>query len=249
MSYDVKESTRILLVDSQEVVRAGLRMVINHHPGLQVSSEAASLAEAMTQIHQRPDVVIINLNLYDGACALAEIAGLARQTPVIILTGKGELDAHYRTLGEVVDSGVKGIVFREDPVESLIITIEKVRAGGVCLDHSTLARVLGKLLLVNNTKKTNPEAGRAAQLTNREREIVALISQGMKNKQVAERLSLSEATVRHRLTLIFNKLGVSDRLGLAIYAHQYDLAQASVAPPGFGSAKSGRVTSENMTEK
>ncbi len=226
-----KESARILLVDSQEVVRAGLRLVINSQKGLQVVGEAASLAEAMTQVSELPDVVIINVNLHEGAGALHEITGLARQAHVIVLTGRSELESHYLILGEVIDSGVKGIVFREDPVESLVSAIERVRAGGAWLDHSTLARVLGKMLLVNNTKMTNPETCKAAQLTHREREIVALISQGMKNKLVAERLSLSEATVRHHLTSIFNKLGVSDRLELAIYAHHYDLAGAPATLP------------------
>ncbi len=247
--HPVKEPTRILLVDSQEVVRAGLRLLINSQPGLQVLDEAASPAEAMARISQRPDVVIINVNLHGGAAAPPEILGLARQSRVILLTGKSELDAYYLAFGEVIDSGVKGIVFREDSVESLVRAIEEVRDGGDWLNHSTLARVLGKMLLVNNTKKTDPEAGRVAQLTHREREIVALVSQGMKNKQAAERLSLSEATVRHHLTSIFNKLGVSDRLELAIYAHQYDLVQApaKIAAPGI--ARPRRAPGEKSVGK
>ena len=81
------------------------------------------------------------------------------------------------------------------------------------------------MLEVKNAQDADPAVVRAAQLTRREREIIALISQGMKNKQVAGRLSISEPVVRHRLTAIFDKLGVSDRVELAIYAHQNNLEQ------------------------
>jgi two-component system, NarL family, nitrate/nitrite response regulator NarL len=223
---------RILLVDKQAVVRAGLRLLINSQPSLQVAYEAARLAEATPYLTQRPDLILFNLHagVPEDTDELHELLALAHQAPVLVLTGKRELELHYRAFGEIIAAGLKGIVFREDTPELLLNALETIRADGVWLSHSTLARVLGKMLNSNRTLHSDPEILKVAALTRREREIVALICQGLKNKQIAVQLALSEATVRHYLTSIFGKLGVADRLELALYAHRYGL-QHRVAEP------------------
>lgn len=217
----------VALVDSQELVRVGLRMAIESHPGLRISSAVGSLEELMDAVDNRLDVIVVNAHLRINPEMLRDISAFARHEPIIILTDRSELDAHYLAFGQAINAGVKGIVFREDSLELFTNAIEQIGAGGLWLDHSVLARVLGKMLQVKNSIKTDPEAMRAAQLTGREREIVALISRGLKNKRVAEQLSLSEASVRHYLTTIFSKLGVADRLELALYAHNNNLTQSS----------------------
>lgn len=216
----------VALVDSQELVRVGLGMAIESYSGLRISSAAASLEKLMEAGASPPDVIVVNAHLSTKREMLRSISAFAQRKPVIILTDRSELDAHYLAFGEAINAGVKGIVFREDSLELLAKAIGQVGAGGLWLDHSVLARVLGKILQVKNSTQTDPEARRAAQLTVREREIVALISRGLKNKRVAEQLSLSEASVRHYLTTIFGKLGVTDRLKLALYAHNNNLTHS-----------------------
>jgi DNA-binding NarL/FixJ family response regulator len=208
------------------MARAGLRLVIESQPGLCVLSEAITPIEAAAK-SEPADVVVVNMHMYEGGDVLREVMLLARQKRVILLTDRSEMNAHYLKFGEIIGTGVKGIVLRDDPVESLVSAINRVCAGGVWIAHSALARLLGKMLEVKNAQDADPAAIRAAQLTRRDREIIALISQGMKNKQVAGQLSISEPAVRHRLTAIFDKLGVSDRVELAIYAHQNNLSRLS----------------------
>jgi len=206
------------------MARAGLRLVIESQPGLCVLSEATTPIEAAAKSGPA-DVVVVNLHMHEGGDVLREVTLLARQKRVILLTDRSEMNAHYQKFSEIIGAGVKGIVLRDDPAESLLSAINRVSAGGVWIAHSALARLLGKMLEVKNARGADAAAARAAQLTRREREIIALISRGMKNKQVAGQLSISEPAVRHRLTAIFDKLGVSDRVELAVYAHQNNLAQ------------------------
>jgi DNA-binding NarL/FixJ family response regulator len=117
-----------------------------------------------------------------------------------------------------------GLVLKEKAATVLLQAIEKVHAGEVWLEGAMIASVLREMTQTRETRQTNPEAARIALLTEREREIVALVGQGLRNKQVAERLFISEVTVRHHLTAIFAKLRVADRLELVIYAYRHGLA-------------------------
>jgi DNA-binding NarL/FixJ family response regulator len=121
-----------------------------------------------------------------------------------------------------------GLVLKDKATEVLIKAIERVHAGEVWLDRSLTASVLSELSLAE-TRKSNPEADKVATLTGREREIVELVSQGLKNKQIAERLFISEATVRNHLTSILSKLDLSDRFELALYAYRHHLAKPPVS--------------------
>lgn len=223
MADSGEKITRVLLVDSQLTVRAGVRLLINQRLDVEVTAEANTMTEALSMLNQRPDVIIINLHLSGQVDYLPELTALAQQARVILLVSNQDLETYYRALGEAIQAGIKGVVFRDDPEEALGNAIERVAAGGVALDPSTLARVLGNIVLVNNTQKTDLAASRLTRLTPREREIVTSVGAGLKNKQIAARLSLSEATIRHHLTAIFNKLDVADRVGLAVYAHRCGL--------------------------
>ena len=110
--------------------------------------------------------------------------------------------------------------------EQLVLeAIAKVRAGEVWLEPSMVARVLGELTRPQTAQPISPEAAKIATLTGREREVITLVGEGLRNQHIAERLYISEATVRHHLTAIFAKLGVADRFELAIYAYQHGLAK------------------------
>jgi len=117
------------------------------------------------------------------------------------------------------------LVLKERSTEILLKAIEKVHAGEVWLERSMIAAVLSEMTRKNERKPTNPEAANIATLTPREREVITLIGEGLRNKQIAQRLFISETTVRHHLTSIFSKLHVSERLELVIYAYRHGLAK------------------------
>jgi len=108
----------------------------------------------------------------------------------------------------------------------LLKAITKVYAGEIWFDRSMMGSVLSQMSRVGKGNNQDPEAVKMATLTEREREIITLIGEGLKNKQIADRLFISETTVRHHLTSIFAKLEVSDRLELIIYAFRHNLAQS-----------------------
>ena len=117
----------------------------------------------------------------------------------------------------------------------LLQAIEKVSAGEVWIERSMMAEVLNGLARAGQAQEADPEAAKIAKLTAREREVIALVGEGLRNQQIADRLYICETTVRHHLNAIFTKLKVSDRLALLMYAYRHELATLP------GSATSGKA--------
>jgi DNA-binding NarL/FixJ family response regulator len=145
----------------------------------------------------------------------------AAQARVMILTASNDLDLQRRA----VLLGALGVVQKREAGEVLIKAIENVYAGQVWLDKSIMMGVLADLSRSDGDKKHGAESGRIGMLTKREREVITLVGEGLRNKQIADKLFISETTVRHHITSIFNKLGVSNRLNLVMYAYQHGLAK------------------------
>ncbi len=216
---------RIVLVDDHALVLAGLRMLIESQPGLAVTGEASTPDQALAVVaRERPEIVLLDLDLA-GRSGLDLIPDLRTASPasrIVVLTGLRDAAAHQ----QAVRSGARGVVLKEMAADVLVKAIEKVHAGEAWLNRTMIADVLAELPRVN--EKENPEAPRIRSLSAREREVLALIGEALSNKRIAERLCITETTVRHHLTSIFAKLGVSDRLELLVYAHRHKL----VPPPG-----------------
>ncbi len=215
---------RVLIVDDHAVVRAGLRMLIESHPGLIVAGEAKNRYDALAvAAHEHPDIILLDLNLSgeSGLDIIPELLAIANGTRILVLTGVRDLEAHQ----QAVRLGAMGVVLKDQPAEVMLKAIAKVHAGEVWIDRAMMASVLSDLSRGRAAPAADPEAAKLATLTEREREVTRLISKGLKNRQIAERLFISETTVRHHLTSIFSKLGVSDRLELVIYAYRYSLAK------------------------
>jgi DNA-binding NarL/FixJ family response regulator len=123
-----------------------------------------------------------------------------------------------------------GLVLKTESEEILLKAINKVSAGEVWLNQAMVMRILGQVPTAAAAKEINPEAAKIATLTAREIEVVALIREGLKNRQIAERLFISETTVHHHLTTIYDKLGISGRLKLLLFAHQHRLAEMPSGP-------------------
>jgi DNA-binding NarL/FixJ family response regulator len=217
-----KKRIRILLVDSQTVVRSGVRVLIESRPGLEVVGEGGNHTDSIAMARrEQPDLILITLNEDSDLDILPELLNSSEQARILVLTSIRDPKIHQRA----VRLGATGVVLKDTAAEVLFKAIHKVYVGEVWLSRSITANVLGKLVRMND--EMDVETRKIATLTQREREIVSLIGEGLKNKQIAARLFISEATVRHHFTSIFDKLYVSDRLELIIYAYRYGL----IKPP------------------
>jgi two-component system nitrate/nitrite response regulator NarL len=214
---------RVLLIDDHVVMRMGLRLVIENQPGLTVVGEALNRADALRiAADKQPDIILLDLDLGDerGHTIIPELLATATQARVIVLTGIRDPEEYRRA----VRLGAVGLVLKEQALNVLIQTIRKVHAGEAWLDPALVASVLEEGRRAH-VRELDPQALKITGLTAREREVITLICQGLQNKQIAERMHLSQTTVVHHLTSIFDKLGVANRLELLTYAYNHGLAQ------------------------
>jgi two-component system, NarL family, nitrate/nitrite response regulator NarL len=214
---------RVLLIDDHVVMRVGLRLVIENQPGLTVVGEAANRADALQiTAREQPDIILLDLDLGDekGIDLLPDLLSAAKGARVIVLTGLRDPEEYRRA----VRLGAMGLVLKEQAFGVLAQAIRQVHAGEAWLDPVLVATVLAKAARERG-RAPAPEANRIAALTERERAVIALICEGLRNKQIAERLFISQTTVVHHLTSIFDKLGVANRLELVTYAYSHGLAQ------------------------
>ena len=217
------QKIRILIIDDQLIVREGLRMLIENHPGTKVVAMARTRSEALDIIAREPlDLIILDLEL-GGSSAISFIPQLreaAKDARILVLTGQGDSVIHQKA----AQHGAMGVVLKEDAADLLLKAIEKVYRGEAWLDRLTLGSLIFQMS--SQEKETvDPRARKIASLTERERQVINLIAEGLKNRQIAERLFISHVTVTHHLSSIYEKLGVSDRLELVIYAFANKLAK------------------------
>ena len=214
---------RIMIVDDHAVIRTGLRMLIEQDQTMTVVAMAGTPAEALALAEsERPDIIILDLILgeEDGLDFLPELCKVASNSRVLVLTGVQTPESH-RT---AIRRGAMGIVLKQQAAELLLKAIRKVYEGEVWIDRSMIGNVLSDVRS-ERREEVNPEAVKIKTLTARELEVIALVSEGLKNKIIGERLFISETTVTHHLSSIYSKLGVSDRLELVVFAFAHSLAK------------------------
>jgi two-component system, NarL family, nitrate/nitrite response regulator NarL len=212
---------RILLVDDHAVVREGVRMLIEGQDDLELVGEAWDRAGTAAAIaRERPDLVLLDLDLggENGLDLLREIGALSPETRILVFTGVRDRDVHQRA----VQLGAQGIVSKEKAASVLLTAIRKVHSGEAWIDRTMVSSLLRDAR--QSRERSDPEAARIRSLTPRESEIVRLVAQGNGTRRLAEQLGVSEKTVRNHLVSIYDKLDVSDRLELAIYAVRHGLA-------------------------
>ncbi len=218
---DEPATIRIVIVDDHKLFREALRLLLDSRSDFAVVGEARSAAELLPLVErERPDIVLLDLDLN----LIEEIEARSEGTRVLVLTGVRDPRLHQ----QCVCRGAKGLVQKEHAADVLIKAVERVYAGEVWFDRGLMNDVIVDVLQQKNAKQVDPNAERIATLTPREREVVSLVCEGLRNKQIADRLFISNTTVRHHLTSIFSKLGISDRLELVIFAYRHGLAK----PPG-----------------
>jgi DNA-binding NarL/FixJ family response regulator len=198
-------------------------MLIENHPDIKVAAMASTRSEALDIIAREPlDLIILNLEL-DGHSALTFIPQLreaSKNARILVLTGLRDSQTHQKA----AQLGAMGVVLKENAADVLLKAIEKIYQGEAWLDRLTLGNLIVQLSS-QEKDSVDPRTKKIASLTEREREVIALIAEGLKNRQIADRLFISHVTVTHHLSSIYSKLGVSDRLELVIYAFANKLAK------------------------
>lgn len=210
---------RILLADDHEVVRLGLATLLEDLPGITVVGEAGSARETLMACERLdPDLVILDVRLPDqtGVEVCREITQRWPNIKVVMLTSYASDDL----IAEAILAGADGYVLKQVGNEELLNAIDAVGRGQALLDPQVTQRVLQQMR--HASRQIDASAFR--DLTQREMEVLLLLSQGKGNQDIADNLSLSEKTVRNHVSNLLNKLGLSNRVELATYAVKHHLA-------------------------
>jgi len=213
-AIEEKPMIRIAIADDQPIFRDGLRKLLALEEDFRVVAEAQDGKEVLDILQRdEPDVLLLDLKMpgLDGLSTLQRLQAQKTKTRVIVLTASDNEDEYIQAM----KFGTSGIVLKQTATELLIKSIRKVYSGEIWLDSRTTAAVMRQFASPADAAAKDRER---SPLSQREREIVVLVAQGFKNKEIAERMFISEQTVKNHLHNIFDKLGVSDRLELALYA-------------------------------
>lgn len=212
----------ILIVDDHEVVRVGLRHLIEKQPHMKIVGEACNPADALKiASREQPEIVILDLCLgaESGADIIPELIRVSEESRVIVLTAVQDEEE----LRRASRMGAMGVISKDTPMDMVIRAIDRVHSGELWLNRRLTAALVSELRRPGEEQHSNAEGKLIALLTDREKDVVSLIGEGLKNKQIADRLFISETTVRHHITSILKKLQVSDRLELLIFAYRNNL--------------------------
>src|ERR1700736_1312304 len=210
---------RIIIADDHPIVRDGLRKLLKLEDDFEVVGEAADGREVLDRVQELdPDVLLLDLRMpnLDGLSALQVLQQSNKRTKVIVLTASEDKNEFVQAM----KLGCSGIVLKQTAPELIVKSIRKVYGGEIWLDSHTTAAVMRQFASPSDiASASGPGKSRErSPLSQREREIVQLVAQGFKKKEMAEKMFISEQTVKNHLHNIFDKLGVSDRLELALYA-------------------------------
>lgn len=204
----------VMIADNQPLTISGLRSAVADQQDIRVLAECQNPEKLMDDVRDyEPDVLLVSTDmLQEELDRLERLVTEIEKTRVILLTNRKDVDF----LEGALRRGAKGVFQREWPIHQIPIAIRKVTNGGVWLEQAVAEQVLEEVLSKRRTP--DPEERKVASLTARERGVIELVCEGLRNKEIADRLHISGATVSHHLTSIFRKLEVEDRTSLVVYA-------------------------------
>jgi two-component system response regulator DevR len=211
---------RVMIVDDHEVVRIGLKSLLSHYERFEVVGEAGNAKEALDQaLRLHPDIVLMDIRLpgTSGIEACEQIISADSNIKVIMLTSYAEDEMLF----SAIRAGASGYVLKQIGSEDLVKAIESVGKGEALLDPAVTQRVFQE---VRRAVKEE-EASAFASLSQQERHVLLLVSEGKTNREIAKILFLGEGTVRNYVSSILSKLGVSNRAEAAAYAVQHNLRE------------------------
>jgi DNA-binding NarL/FixJ family response regulator len=215
-----KPTIRIVIADDHPIFRDGLRKLLDHEDDMQIVGEVNNGNEATAMIGKlKPDILLLDLRMpeKDGLTLLEEMNFDSLPTRVIVLTATED----DRDVVRAMRLGARGVVLKQSATDLLIKSIHKVYGGEIWLDKRMTAEVMKAFA---KSAEGGPRRDKPL-LSDREKEIVQLVAQGFRNREIGEKLFISEQTVKNHLHNIFDKLGVSDRLELALYAIHHRISE------------------------
>ncbi len=207
------------IVDDEHLVRGGLRMLLSAEPDLEVVGEAADGEEALALVAEHdPDVLLMDIRMprLDGLATIRRLAETSARARVIVLT-TFDTDEHVRA---ALADGASGYLLKDVPAERLVAAVRAAAVGDAVLSGAAARRVAADL----SARRLPPAEGTLRALTGREREVLALMAQGMSNGEIAMELVIGEGTVKTHVARILMKLGVRDRLQAVVLAHRASLS-------------------------
>ncbi len=213
---------RIVVADDHPIIRDAVRQLLEDVEDIKIVGEASNGREALDQINlHSPHVLLLDLKMpiMDGISVLQALQAAGTKIKIIVFTASEDKNEYVQAM----KLGCSGIVLKQTDPKLIAKSIRKVAGGEIWLDSNTTAAVMRQFAsndgpVIGGTPSPAVKARERNPLSQREREIVALVAQGYKNKEMAEKMFISEQTVKNHLHNIFDKLGVSDRLELALYA-------------------------------
>jgi DNA-binding NarL/FixJ family response regulator len=217
---------RVIVVDDQSMVRAGFRMLLADEPDIEVVAEASTGLQGVTQAARyRPDVVLMDIRMpqLDGLEATRRILAADGSTRVLMLTTFGLNDYVY----EALRAGASGFVLKDDPPEQLVAAVRTVAAGEALLSPAVTRQVIRHFTTMN---RQQPPAA-VQQLTSRELEVFRLITEGLSNAEIGQRLFISGATVKTHVTRLLQKLDLRDRAQAIVLAYRTGLFEDAGREP------------------
>ena len=215
---------RVFLLDDHEIVRRGVRELLDTHDDLEVVGEAGTAAEGVARIPAtKPDVAIVDMRLPDGngVEVCREVRSLDSSIQCLILTSFADDEALF----DSIMAGAAGYLLKQIKGTDLVDAIRRVAQGQSLLDPTVTARVLERL------RKGPEEDARLARLTEQERKILDLIAEGLTNRQIGERMFLAEKTIKNYVSNLLAKLGMERRTEAAVFAAKLPTARRTDAPP------------------
>jgi DNA-binding NarL/FixJ family response regulator len=216
-------TVKVLLVDDDALVRAGLRIILSSAEDLEVVGEVDDGARAVAAVRQhRPDVVLMDIRMseMDGITATAALRRLDPPPHVIVLT---TFQADEQVIS-ALRAGASGFLVKDTPPADIIDAVRLVASGDAIISPSVTRTLLSHFGETQASERRRAAAQRLATLTDREREVAAAIGSGASNAEVAASLFMSEATVKAHVSRLFTKLDVANRVQIAILVHDADLS-------------------------
>jgi DNA-binding NarL/FixJ family response regulator len=212
---------RVIVVDDQELVRSGLRRILRRRDGMEIVAECADGSEVVAALEANPaDVVVMDLRMrqVDGITATGLVRALPSAPPVLVLTTFDEDEL----VSGALRAGAAGFILKDSPAEELVMAVRSVALGDAWLDPAITGRVLATYRAAAAPSSSGAEV---SELTERELEVLRGLASGWTNSEIAERLVISELTVKSHIGRIFAKLDLRDRAAAIVFAYDHGIVR------------------------
>ncbi|MFI5624410.1 response regulator [Nocardioides sp. NPDC051685] len=216
---------RVIVVDDQELVRSGLRRILRRRDGLEIVAECGDGSEVVAALEANPaDVVVMDLRMrqVDGITATGLVRALPSAPPVLVLTTFDEDEL----VSGALRAGAAGFILKDSPAEELVMAVRSVALGDAWLDPAITGRVLATYR--SAVAPSASDAVEVSELTDRELEVLRGLASGWTNSEIAERLVISELTVKSHIGRIFAKLDLRDRAAAIVFAYDHGIVRPAI---------------------